>query len=202
MIKIGITGGIGSGKSVVAELLRLLGVPVYIADTESKRLVGEHPVIRERLMALLGPETYTGEGLNRAYMASRIFADPALLAAVNGIIHPAVNRHFLEWASKQKAPRVALESAILFESGFDSVVDVTLAVYAPEEIRIRRAMAREGVSRERVLERLRNQLDDEEKKARADYVVYNDDRRALLPQVTEFLRFCGQKPVSGRYVRR
>lgn len=196
MIKIGITGGIGSGKSVVAELLRLQGVPVYIADTESKRLVGEHPVIRERLVALLGPETYTGEGLNRPYMASRIFADPALLAAVNGIIHPAVNRHFLEWAERQTAPFVALESAILFESGFDSVVDVTLAVYAPEEIRIRRAMAREGVSRERVLERLRNQLDDDEKKARADYVVYNDDRQALLPQVTEFLRFCGQ--ASGK----
>ncbi|MCC8172594.1 MAG: dephospho-CoA kinase [Parabacteroides sp.] len=188
MIKIGITGGIGSGKSVVAALFRLLGVPVYIADTESKRLVGEHPVIRERLLALLGPETYTCEGLNRAYMASRIFADPALLTAVNGIIHPVVNRHFLDWAAGQTAPLVALESAILFESGFDSVVDVSLMVYAPEEIRIRRAMAREGVSRERVLERLRNQLDDEVKKERADYVVYNDDCRALLPQVTEFLR--------------
>lgn len=197
MIKIGITGGIGSGKSVVAELLRLQGVPVYIADAESKRLVGEHPGIRERLVALLGPETYTHEGLNRAYMASRIFADPALLAAVNGIIHPAVNRHFLDWAAKQQAPFVALESAILFESGFDSVVDVTLMVYAPEEIRIRRAMARDGVSRERVLERLHNQLGDEEKKARADYVVYNDDCRALLPQVTEFLHFCRQAAGKG-----
>lgn len=196
MIKIGITGGMGSGKSVVAELLRLLGVPVYIADAESKKLVGEHPVIRERLVALLGPETYTYEGLNRAYMASRIFADPALLAAVNGIVHPVVNRHFLDWASERHASLVGLETAILFESGFDSVVDVTLMVYAPEELRIRRAMAREGVSRERVLERLRCQLDDEEKKARADYVVYNDDRQALLPQVTEFLRFCGQ--ASGK----
>ena len=140
MIKIGITGGIGSGKSVVASLLALSGVPVYIADEESKWLTNNSPVIREKLTALFGPEIYTNEGLNKKLLASHIFNNPEQLQQVNQIIHPEVNRHFSAWVERQTSPLCAIESAILFESGFYKVVDISLMVYAPRELRIERAL--------------------------------------------------------------
>lgn len=142
MIKIGITGGIGSGKSVVASLLALSGVPVYIADEESKWLTNNSPVIREKLTALFGPEIYTNEGLNKKLLASHIFNNPKQLQQVNQIIHPEVNRHFSAWVERQTSPLCAIESAILFESGFYKVVDISLMVYAPRELRIERALGR------------------------------------------------------------
>lgn len=183
MTKIGITGGIGSGKSVVAELLQVHGVPVYIADVESKQLTATSPVIRQGLIGLLGEDVYTPEGLNRTYLASRIFSDAPLLRQVNAIIHPEVSRHYRAWVEKQSCPVTALESAILFESGFDSLVDVRLMVYAPREVRIQRAMQREKASREEIVRRIENQMDDEIKKQRADYIIYNDGKQALIPQL-------------------
>lgn len=187
MIKIGITGGIGSGKSVVAALLELSGVPVYIADTESKLLTATSPVIREKLIALFGDELYTAGGLDKKRLASHIFGNPERLAQVNAIIHPEVNRHFLAWAERQSAPACAIESAILFESGFDRVVDTALMVYAPMEVRIRRALERDAVPREEIVRRIESQLPDEVKKEKSDYVIFNDGEQALLPQVTAFL---------------
>ena len=116
MIKIGITGGIGSGKSVVAALLELSGIPVYIADTESKLLTATSPVIREKLVALFGEELYTADSLNKRQLASHIFGNPERLGQVNAIIHPEVNRHFLAWVERLNTPVCAIESAILFES--------------------------------------------------------------------------------------
>ncbi len=171
MIKIGITGGIGSGKSVVAALLKLSGMPV----------------IREKLIALFGDELYTAEGLDKKRLASHIFGNPKRLAQVNAIIHPEVNRHFLAWAARQNAPACAIESAILFESGFDRVVDTALMVYAPMEVRIRRALERDAVPREEIVRRIESQLSDEVKKEKSDYVIFNDGEQALLPQVTAFL---------------
>ena len=133
MIKIGITGGIGSGKSVVASLLALSGIPVYIADEESKWLTNNSPVIREKLTALFGPEIYTNEGLNKKLLASHIFNNPEQLQQVNQIIHPEVNRHFSAWVERQTSPLCAIESAILFESGFYKVVDISLMVSASKE---------------------------------------------------------------------
>ena len=144
MIKIGITGGIGSGKSVVASLLALSGVPVYIADEESKWLTNNSPVIREKLTALFGPEIYTNEGFN----------NPEQLQQVNQIIHPEVNRHFSAWVERQTSPLCAIESAILFESGFYKVVDISLMVYAPRELRIERALGRDSASREEIERRI------------------------------------------------
>lgn len=187
MIKIGITGGIGSGKSVVAELLRLCGVPVYIADEESKRLTATSPVIRRQLTALLGTDIYPDGQLDKRRLAARIFHDPACLQQVNAIIHPEVNRHFQDWAARQQTPFCAIESAILFESGFDRTVDVSLMVYAPPALRISRAMERDRATRAEVLGRIENQLADEIKKERSHYVIYNDDCRALIPQVADFL---------------
>ncbi|MCD7848894.1 MAG: dephospho-CoA kinase [Parabacteroides sp.] len=187
MIKIGITGGIGSGKSVIASLLELSGVPVYIADTESKRLTETSPVIREKLTALFGETLYKAERLDKKLLASLIFGNPERLKQVNAIIHPEVNRNFQAWAEKQNTPLCAIESAILFESGFNRAVDVSLMVYAPMEVRIRRVLERDAVSREEVVRRISSQLPDEVKKEKSDYVIFNDDRQALLPQVAAFL---------------
>lgn len=187
MIKIGITGGIGSGKSVVASLLELSGIPVYIADTESKRLTASSPVIREKLIALFGESLYTAEGLDKKQLASHIFGNPERLKQVNAIIHPEVNRHFLAWADKQTTPICGIESAILFESGFNRVVDITLMVYAPLEVRIQRALERDAVAREEIVRRINSQLPDEEKKEKSDYVIFNDGKQALLPQIAAIL---------------
>lgn len=196
MIKIGITGGIGSGKSVVASLLQLFGIPVYMADAESKKLTATSPVVKEKLIALLGKELYTEEGLNKKLLASSIFGNPECLKQVNAIIHPEVNRHFLAWTKSQPADVCAIESAILFESGFNKVVDTCLMVYAPLDIRIERAMQRDNAAREDIVNRIKSQLPDEIKKERSDYVIYNDDRQALLPQTERFITFLRNNPIK------
>ncbi|GHT27995.1 dephospho-CoA kinase [Bacteroidia bacterium] len=187
MVRIGITGGIGSGKSVVSSLLEVVGIPVYIADTESKLLTNTSPMIRKQLTALLGDELFAGGELNKRRLASAIFNDPEMLKQVNGIIHPEVNRHFSDWVNRQTSKLCALESAILFESGFNRTVDVTVMVYAPLELRLTRVAARDGASIESIRSRINNQLPDETKMQKADYTIYNDDRQALIPQIQAFL---------------
>lgn len=186
MKKIGITGGIGSGKSVVAELLRLYGVPVYIADEESKRLTESSPVIKKGLIELLGPELYTEQGLDKPLLASYIFGNETLLQKVNRIIHPEVNKDFENWCIRQKASLCAIESAILFESGFNHIVDYSLMVYAPVDIRIGRAMLRDKTSQEALLKRIKSQMSDEIKREKADFTILNDGKQALIPQVEKF----------------
>lgn len=191
MTVIGITGGIGSGKSVVSRLLETYGVPVYDADRESKRLTVSSPVIRERLTALLGADIYLPEGLNRALMAERIFHDAALLEHVSAIIHPEVSKDFDCWKARLRTDVCALESAILFESGFNKKVDLSLTVYAPEEVRIGRVMARDGMSEADVRQRMRRQWPDERKKALADKIVLNDERTPLIPQIEALMTELG-----------
>lgn len=193
MIKIGITGGIGSGKSVVASLLELSGIPVYIADKESKRLTETSPVIRKKLTDLLGADLYTEKGLDKKLLASHIFSNPATLKQVNGIIHPEVNRDFTTWTEAQDTPFCAIESAILFESGFDRAVDISLMVYAPMELRITRALQRDAATRSELINRIKTQMPDEIKKEHADYVIYNDDRQALIPQIETFITYLRQR---------
>lgn len=188
MIKIGITGGIGSGKSVVATLLRLYGIPVYIADEESKRLTNSSPVIRRALVDLVGEAVYDADGkLDKPRLTNFIFGQPEHLARVNAIIHPEVNRDFLDWSERQEKAFCAIESAILFESGFDRIVDVKLMVLAPLEIRLERAIARDHASREALERRIKSQMADEEKASRSDFVIHNDGRQALIPQVENFI---------------
>lgn len=193
MIKIGITGGIGSGKSVVASLLELSGIPVYIADKESKRLTETSPAIRKKLTDLLGADLYTEKGLDKKLLASHIFSNPATLKQVNGIIHPEVNRDFTAWTEAQDTPFCAIESAILFESGFDRAVDISLMVYAPMELRITRALQRDAATRSELINRIKTQMPDEIKKEHADYVIYNDDRQALIPQIETFITYLRQR---------
>lgn len=183
-IKIGITGGIGSGKSVVSHLLEVMGIPVYISDVESKRLTVEDASIRRELTALLGEEIYVGGELNKPLLASYIFGNSQHILTVNGIIHPRVRDDFRQWTERYMDRRiVGMESAILIEAGFAGEVDAIVMVYAPREVRIMRAMQRDAAPRELVERRVGSQMSDEEKRAQAHFVIVNDGETPLIPQV-------------------
>lgn len=159
MIKLAITGGIGSGKSHVArQMTELLGIPVYDSDSNAKRLNEESPEIRRGLIEMVGTEVYDVQGrLNRQKLATFLFASEENVRRINALIHPVVKEDFLRWAAEQTAPVVAIETALLAESGIDKIVDKIIRVDAPLETRISRAMQRDGVAREKVLERMAHQ---------------------------------------------
>ncbi|MCL1933084.1 MAG: dephospho-CoA kinase [Candidatus Azobacteroides sp.] len=185
---IGLTGGIGSGKSTVSRLLNIMGIPVYVADTESKRLTESSPDIREKLTERFGTELYAEGKLNKALLASLIFGNETDRRYVNSVIHPAVRIDFEQWVLRQaRFPVSVIEAAILFESGFADSVDMTVTVAAPEDLRIRRIELREGWSQASIVSRIRSQLTEEERISRSDYVIYNDDRQALIPQIEKLL---------------
>lgn len=189
-IKIGITGGIGSGKSVVSRLLEAMGIPVYISDVESKQLSHSDPVIRRELCSLLGEEVYVDGRLNKPLLASYLFGHPDHARNVNAIIHPRVKEDFRCWASARKQfPILGMESAILIESGFADEVDVVVMVYAPLETRLIRAVKRDNTSRELVMKRICSQMSDEEKRQQAGFIIVNDDETPLIPQVLELISF-------------
>ena len=186
MLKVGITGGIGSGKTIVCRIFETLGAPVYYADLEARRIMRDDIAVRELILQLLGAEAYKGQELNRSYIASRIFGDRDLLRQVNSIVHPAVHNDFLHWVSTvTEASYVIKEAAILFESGSASDLDHTVLVYASEETRIQRVIERDGTDPEQVRQRMLNQMPDEEKKKLADYVILNDLNKMLIPQVVD-----------------
>ena len=193
MIKIGITGGIGSGKSVVSSLLRMNKIPVYVADTESKRLSDTSPVIRKKLVDLFGNDIYVNDMLDRKRLASFVFSNEHVLKKVNEIIHPVVKKDFQTWEKQQKGTMCAIESAILFESGFDKTVDMVLLVYAPVELRLTRAMVRDGATEADIMKRMNRQIPEELKRKKADYVIVNDDVQALIPQLDRFLKLLAKK---------
>jgi len=188
---VGLTGGMGSGKSTVSEIMKIMGIPVYVADAESKRLTESSAVIRKKLIERFGKNLYADGKLNKALLASLIFENEANLHYVNSVIHPIVRIDFEQWKAQQISSRlVVIETAILFESGFSDTVDVSVTVAAPEDLRIRRIELREGWSRNAILSRMKNQLSEEEKIRRSNYVIYNDDRQALIPQVEKMFRTC------------
>ncbi|MBR5853392.1 MAG: dephospho-CoA kinase [Alistipes sp.] len=188
MYKVGITGGIGSGKSTVCAILAEFGVAVYDSDSRAKRLMNESDSLRERLIERFGNEVYSAEGLNRAYLAERVFGNPEELKALNAIVHPAVMDDFDRWASEQEGSYVVLESAILFEASLDKRVDVSVAVMAPKELRIERAMQRDGAQREQIIARMNNQISDEERVERAKYTIVNIDIDNLKSDVEQLHR--------------
>lgn len=190
MIKFAITGGIGSGKSYVSSLLEERGIPIYNADLESKRLTVQDGGIRKELVALLGEDIYQGATLNKPLLASYLFANSDNAVKVNSIIHPRVKDDFRRWVESQKdVPLVGLESAILYESGFDDVVDQVVMVYAPEAVRLQRAMKRDNATEEQVRARMSAQMDDEEKRSKADFVLMNDGIMPLDVQLDDLIRF-------------
>ena len=201
MYKVGLTGGIGSGKSTVAELLNIRGVAIYDSDSRAKELMNGNEALREALIAAFGAECYTDAGLNRAWLAERVFGNKAELERLNAIVHPAVMRDFAAWAEAQEGDYVVLESAILLEAGLEEHVDVVVAVMAPKDIRLERAMQRDGVSREQIEVRMRNQMSDDERTDRAKYAVVNIDIEELEEDVEQLhRRLCyDSKPRNNRY---
>jgi dephospho-CoA kinase len=184
MYLVGITGGIGSGKSLVCRILEILGVPVYHADQQARNLMNSQPGLVSRIRMLLGDDAYRDGMMDRNYVAGKVFGNKELLESLNRIVHPAVRQDFQHWAWKQEGvPYVVEEAAILFESGADRFMDYTVLVYAPEDIRIGRVMERDGTDREAVILRMSHQMDEEEKKQKAGEIILNDDTTLLLPQV-------------------
>jgi len=183
MLKIGITGGIGSGKTTVCELFRLLQIPVFNADLSAKNIMDNHPFVRENLTARLGAEIYANGILNPKLLARIIFTHPEHLSMVNQLVHPLVQDDFGEWVHHQTAPYILMEAAILFESGTYKLLDGIILVSAPEKVRIDRVIKRDHLQAEEIKRRIASQCSEEEKMQKSDYVIVNDEKQALIPQV-------------------
>ncbi|MCE2615869.1 MAG: dephospho-CoA kinase [Phocaeicola sp.] len=191
MIKVAITGGIGSGKSYVCNKLITLGIPVYNADDEAKRLMISCERIHQDLTELIGMDVYNTDGsLNKPFLANYLFSSPEHVKQINEIVHPRVREDFMYWAKEQlEAGKVivGLESAILFEAKFEDTVDVVVMVYAPKELRLKRAMERDHVTKEQVEARMSQQMSDEEKLGKSDYVIMNDESSPLMEQLEQLV---------------
>jgi len=185
---IGITGGIGSGKTTLSELLRLEGYKVYDSDVEARRLQNEHPLIRKQLVELFGEDIYTSNGLNRSALAKIVFGKSELLKQLNSVVHPIVLEDFKSWIETHSTHKfLFMESAILFESGLNSIVDKVILIVASEAIRIARVVKRDGVTPEQVLARISHQLSDNEKIPRADFIIHSDDDKPLIDKMRNII---------------
>lgn len=183
MMKVGVTGGIGSGKSTVCRLFARRGIAVYDSDREARRLMNDDAALREAVAARFGAQIYAGGRLDRAALAAQVFSDPEALAALNALVHPAVMRDFRAWAEAQTGDYVVLESAILFDAGLEGEVDRTVAVLAPSRLRVERACRRDCSTPDEVRRRIAAQLDDDTLARRADHVVVNILEADLEPAV-------------------
>jgi len=184
MIKLGLTGGIGSGKSTVAKVFQELGVSVYYADNEAKKFL-YHDDVKNKLQALFGTSVIDGQGeVDKAALASIVFTDKTQLEKLNALIHPLLEDDFLEWANQRSSEKyIVKEAAILFEAGFDKSVDKILSISAPVEERIKRVMERDQISRQQVLDRISKQWTDREREAKSDFVINNADGRMILASI-------------------
>jgi dephospho-CoA kinase len=182
-IIIGLTGGIGSGKSTVAKIFAQLGIPVLDADATAKAIMNEDRSVKTKLIELFGEDAYKENQLNRPYIAQIVFEDSFKLQQLNAIIHPITIQYAKEWASKQSAPYVIKEAALFFESGSSEGVEKIIGVTAPKHIRIQRVMQRDQITREDVIKRMEHQLEDSLKMKLCDWVIQNDDMHLLIPQI-------------------
>ena len=186
--KIGITGNIGSGKSIVSAILRTIGIPVYDCDTEAKRLMQNDNIIRNSIIEAFGTECYIPhEGLNKKHLADIIFNDTTALQKINSIVHPRVREDFASWSKKQNCSIVAMESAILFEAGLQESVDTIIAIHADRETCIQRACHRNNAKREEIEQRINKQIPTEKIVARSDHAICNNHDTPLLPQLNSLL---------------
>jgi len=195
--RLGVTGGIGSGKTTVCRIFRVLGVPVFVADVAARQLMNTDDTIRQEINAITGEDLYSTGELDRKELARLIFNKQELLRRVNAVVHPAILRIFDEWAEKSKAPYVIMEAAILFEARADIMVDRVAAISAPVEERIARVMGRNDLSREEVMERINNQLEDDEREEQSYYVINNADNEMIIPEILkihdDMLRLAGKE---------
>ncbi|WP_254527951.1 MULTISPECIES: dephospho-CoA kinase [unclassified Sphingobacterium] len=194
-LKIGITGGIGVGKSVVTKIFKILGIPTYDADREAKDIMVKNDAVRQSLMKTFGKEVYFEDGsLNREWLGKRVFGDAEELKKLNAIVHPAVIKDGEDWAAAQTSIYSVKEAALLFESGSYKALDFTILVVSPLDLRIERVIQRDKVDREEVLRRINKQMPAEEKEKLSDCIVYNDDEHSLIEQVMEL----HQKFIQGK----
>jgi dephospho-CoA kinase len=185
MIRVGLTGGIGSGKTTVARIFELLGISVYYADDAAKRIMNEDVELKTVIQKQFGKEAYDNGGLNRAYLSAKVFTDPFQLEILNSLVHPATIRDAAEWMNRQKAPYTIKEAALIFESGSSELLDYVIGVYAPSQLRIKRTMERNHLDYDEVKQRMEKQLDENLKMKLCDFVIYNDEEHLLIPQVIE-----------------
>jgi len=183
MFRVGITGGIGSGKTTICQVFETLGIPVFYADKAGKYVLEQDPEVIESVKEIFGAEVYENGVLNRERVAAIVFKSPELLQDLNAVVHPAVIRLGKEWMEQQASPYVLKEAAIFFESGSYQEMDVMIGVFAPVKTRILRVMERDKVPQEKVSERMSYQMDEDEKMSRCDFVITNDDMQAVLPQI-------------------
>jgi len=181
--KLGITGGIGSGKTTVCRVFNVLGIPVFSADAEASAIMDSDNTIIKRINSIAGKDLYKSGKLDRMELANLIFNDSALLEKVNSLVHPVVFDHFRIWEKEQDAPYVIIEAAILFESGAAKLVNRIATVVAPVEERIDRVVSRNNLSRDQVIERMRNQMDDATRSELSDYVIQNSENDMIIPAV-------------------
>jgi dephospho-CoA kinase len=185
MLKIGLTGAIGSGKTAVANVFKVLGIPVFDADREAKLIMENNERLALSIQKVFGKESYSANKLNRSFLASIVFNDPLKLEQLNALVHPVTIEEANKWMNAQKTPYVIKEAALMFEAGSASHLDYVIGVYAPQHIRIKRVMEREHASREQVLERMNRQISDVIKMKLCDFVVVNDEQRLLIPQILQ-----------------
>lgn len=185
MLKVGITGGIGSGKTVVCQAFETLGIPVFYADSAARWLMEHDAALIKGIEDLFGREAYEQGKLNRSFIASQVFNDQELLQLLNALTHPATIRYAREWMDQQTSPYAIKEAAIFFESGTNVDMDFMIGIHAPLEVRIERAIQRDSISREAILARISKQMDQEEKMRLCDATILNDGVVAVLPQVLE-----------------
>lgn len=185
MIKVGVTGGIGSGKSLICEIFEHLGIPVFDADLEAKSIINSDKDVIDGIKQAFGDDIYQESGLKKDVLAKIIFNDNKALTRVNSIVHPKVREYFLEWSEKQQSKYVIEEAAILFESNAYLDLDYIINVYASKQSRINRVIKRDNISKDQVLSRMKNQLSDEKRMKLADFTIFNDKDRMILPQVID-----------------
>lgn len=183
MLRIGLTGGIGSGKTTVAQIFNVLGIPVYSSDDAAKRLMNEDEDLKKKIIESFGKESYQNGELNRKYVANEAFSDPKKIKLLNSMVHPATIKDATAWMEKQNAPYVIKEAALIFESGSDEFLDYVIGVKSPLNLRIERTMKRNNVTAEEVASRMKLQMDEVEKMNRCDFIIVNDEKEMLIPQV-------------------
>ena len=183
MIKIGLTGGIGCGKTTVANIFKQLGIPIYSSDSRAKDLLLSNHFLRESLISLFGDKVIIDGVLNTSYIASKVFSNPKELIKLNALVHPFVQKDFDAWSASQNSDYVLKESAILIETGADKFLDKIILVISPEELKFSRVMLRDQITKEDVLLRMNKQLTDNQKRINADYIIYNDEKTSLINQI-------------------
>ncbi|MBL7751506.1 MAG: dephospho-CoA kinase [Chitinophagaceae bacterium] len=183
MIRVGLTGGIGSGKSTIARIFEVLGIPVYYADPEAQQLMHNDPDLKAAIIRHFGPDSYSGDTLHRAYLSQLIFSQPEKRELLNGLVHPAVKKHAEEWMRRQSTPYAIHEAALIFEAGVTDRLDLVIGVYAPESLRLLRATRRDNSSIEEIKKRMKGQIEEEIKMKLCDHVIVNDEQQAVIPQV-------------------